>query len=86
MGFKKVTEGHWKCQAGPDSEGHEATQRCLACLACLTALSVGRAIMWGPQSGENALETRWEHRETVGKAFDRLHRERLNSLRCQRKS
>ena len=48
-------------EEGPDSERHEASMGSMACLVCLLALSVGRAIMW-------------EHRQTLGKAFDRLHR------------
>lgn len=48
-------------------EGREAAERqdagmqVLACLTCLWALPLGRA-------------TLWEHRFSVGKAFDRLHR------------
>jgi len=43
------------------STRQEAAMRALACLLCLRALPIGRATMW-------------EHRATVGKAFDRLHR------------
>lgn len=39
----------------------EAGMRVHACLTCLAALSLGRATMW-------------EHRLTVGKGFDQLHR------------
>ncbi|CAE7684759.1 tcea1 [Symbiodinium pilosum] len=48
-------------EAGPISEHQEAGMRISACLRCLTALAVGRATMW-------------EHRQILGKAFDRLHR------------
>jgi len=43
------------------SERQEAGMRVMACLLCLRALPIGRATMW-------------EHRMTVGKAFDKLHR------------
>lgn len=56
-----LTAGVETLEEGPDSERHEASMRSMACLACLLNLSVGRAIMW-------------EHRQTLGKAFDRLHR------------
>eukprot|EP00928_Gymnodinium_smaydae_P028792 TRINITY_DN21864_c0_g2_i1.p1 TRINITY_DN21864_c0_g2~~TRINITY_DN21864_c0_g2_i1.p1 ORF type:complete len:510 (-),score=111.26 TRINITY_DN21864_c0_g2_i1:155-1621(-) len=48
-------------EAGEGTARQEAGMLALACLACLRALPIGRATMW-------------EHRLTVGKAFDRLHR------------
>lgn len=56
-----LTDSVGVLEEGPDGERHEATMRCMACLACLLNLSVGRAIMW-------------EHRQILGKPFDRLHR------------
>jgi len=40
---------------------HDACMRALACISCLRMLPIGRATMW-------------EHRVSVGKGFDRLHR------------
>lgn len=43
------------------SQRQKAADWAIACLACLRMLSIGRATMW-------------EHRQSVGKVFDRLHR------------
>lgn len=48
-------------ESADSSERQEAGMRALACLMCLKALPIGRATMW-------------EHRATLGKAFDRLHK------------
>eukprot|EP00439_Symbiodinium_sp_Y106_P013840 s2446_g1.t7 len=56
-----MTESVQVLEAGPDTERQEAGLRTVASLSCLNALAVGRATMW-------------EHRQILGKAFDRLHR------------
>lgn len=48
-------------EGGAGIERQEAGMWTLACLACLRALPLGRA-------------TLWEHRASIGKPFDRLHR------------
>jgi len=48
-------------ETGEAADRQEAGMWALACLMCLRALSLGRA-------------TLWEHRQTLGKPFDRLHR------------
>jgi len=56
-----LTEGVRGLEEGTDAERQEAGMRIEACLACLKSLPIGRATMW-------------EHRHSVGKPFDRLHR------------
>lgn len=56
-----LTEGVNGLEQGSDAERQEAGMRIEACLVCLKSLPIGRATMW-------------EHRHSVGKPFDRLHR------------
>uniref|UniRef100_A0A7S4QJ72 TFIIS central domain-containing protein n=1 Tax=Alexandrium monilatum TaxID=311494 RepID=A0A7S4QJ72_9DINO len=56
-----LQEGIGRIEQGTAGERQDAGMRVLACLTCLWALPIGRATMW-------------EHRTSVGKAFDRLHR------------
>lgn len=56
-----LQEGVASIEQGAAGERQDAGMRVLACLTCLWALPIGRATMW-------------EHRLSVGKAFDRLHR------------
>eukprot|EP00927_Polykrikos_kofoidii_P027238 TRINITY_DN2403_c0_g1_i2.p1 TRINITY_DN2403_c0_g1~~TRINITY_DN2403_c0_g1_i2.p1 ORF type:complete len:511 (-),score=105.59 TRINITY_DN2403_c0_g1_i2:137-1603(-) len=56
-----LTETVNHLEKGDATARQEAGMMALACLMCLRALPIGRAFMW-------------QHRQTVGKAFDRLHR------------
>lgn len=56
-----LQEGMQSLETAGPSERQEAGMWCLAVLACLRSLPLGRA-------------TLWEHRTSIGKPFDRLHK------------